>query len=57
MLPKDSNILLSVINTYLRDAYPTLDTLCNALGVNKEEIEKSLAKIGYTYDERQNRFK
>lgn len=57
MLPKDSNILLSVINTYLRDAYPTLDALCNALGVNKEEIEKSLAKIGYTYDERQNRFK
>ncbi|HJB69908.1 MAG TPA: DUF4250 domain-containing protein, partial [Candidatus Flavonifractor avistercoris] len=31
MLPKDPVILLSVINTKLRDFYPSLDALCDDL--------------------------
>ena len=57
MLPKDPAILLSVINTYLRDTYPSLDELCAALGADKDEITAALAKIGFSYDETQNRFK
>ena len=31
MLPQDPNILLSYINTKLRDQYPSLDALCDDL--------------------------
>ena len=34
MLPKDPVILLSVINTKLRDFYPSLDALCDDLQVD-----------------------
>ena len=56
MLPKDPAILLSVINTKLRDFYPSLDTLCDDLDVDREEIENSLKKIGYLYDPNRNSF-
>ncbi len=56
MLPKDPAILLSVINTKLRDFYPSLDALCDDLEENKAEIIKKLAQIGYNYDEDKNRF-
>ena len=47
MLPNDPVILLSVINTRLRDYYSSLDALCEDLNVNKEELEKKLSAIGY----------
>ncbi len=56
MLPKDPAILLSVINTKLRDFYPSLDALCDDLEENKAEIIKKLAQIGYNYDSDKNRF-
>ncbi len=56
MLPKDPAILLSVINTKLRDFYPSLDVLCDDLEENKVEIIKKLAQIGYNYDSDKNRF-
>lgn len=56
MLPNDPVILLSVINTKLRDYYPSLDALCEDLSVNKEEITKKLSMIGYTYKEERNQF-
>ncbi len=57
MLPQDSAILLSLINTRLRDFYPSLDALCDDLGEDKNEIIKKLAAIGYTYNSEQNQFK
>ncbi|MCD8049920.1 MAG: DUF4250 domain-containing protein [Clostridia bacterium] len=57
MLPQDSAILLSVINTRLRDFYPSLDALCDDLDEDKNEIIKKLAAIGYTYNPEQNLFK
>lgn len=56
MLPKDSAILLSYINTMLRDNYPSLTELCKSLGESEDEIKTSLAKIDYYYDEKGNRF-
>ena len=38
MLPKDPMILLSVINTKLRDEYADLDALCDALDEDREDI-------------------
>ena len=56
MLPNDPVILLSVINTKLRDYYSSLDALCEDMNVNKEDITKKLIAIGYTYKEERNQF-
>lgn len=56
MLPKDPAILLSYINTKLRDFYPSLDALCSDVGAERGEVENALSEIGYAYDEKLNRF-
>lgn len=55
MLPQDPNILLSYVNTKLRDEYASLDELCSGLGVDPAELMKKLA--GCTYDAETNQFK
>lgn len=55
-LPKDPMMLLSVINTHLRDTYPSLYALCDDLNVEKQQIISQLAAIGYEYNEEQNKF-
>ena len=56
MLPGDPMMLLSVINTKLRDEFDSLDELCDALDAPKDEICAKLAAVGYQYDPNQNRF-
>lgn len=56
MLPQDPNILLSYINTKLRDRYPSLDELCDDLDEDKSALTEKLAGAGYVYDAVQNRF-
>ena len=56
MIPKDPIMLLSYINTQLRDNYSSLDDLCASLDVDKQEIAEKLAKINYVYDEALNKF-
>ena len=53
----DVNILLSLINTKLRDDYSSLDRLCEDMDVDKELIIERLEKIDYHYDNDQNSFK
>lgn len=55
-LPKDPVMLLSVVNTKLRDYYPDLEELAKAEGITKEEIESKLKMINYIYDEGRNQF-
>lgn len=55
-LPKDPVMLLSVVNTQLRDHYPTLDELASAYMVEKQDLIDRLASINYTYDADQNQF-
>ncbi len=55
-LPKDPMILLSYLNTQLRDFYPTLDELCNSLNVDKQTICNTLEQIDFSYDESINQF-
>ena len=57
MLPKDPMILLSYLNTHLRDDYPTLDALCEDLDVSRTDLEDKLKAVGFVYDEMQNRFR
>ena len=55
-LPNDSVMLLSYINTQLRDFYPNLDELCKTLDVDKDELENKLAAIDYRYNAEMNKF-
>ncbi|MCI8637990.1 MAG: DUF4250 domain-containing protein [Coprococcus sp.] len=55
-LPKDPILLLSVVNTKLRDFYPGLNELCRDLGVDKHELEKKLETAGYAYESSVNQF-
>lgn len=55
-LPKDPMLLVSVVNTKLRDYYPNLDMLCEELQLEKESLIAKLAEIDYEYDPVQNRF-
>ena len=57
MLPKDPVMLLSMINMKLRDQYPDLDSLCDDMDEDREEIIKTLSGAGYIYDSEQNQFK
>lgn len=56
-LPNDAVMLLSVVNTYLRDKYSSLDNLCTDLDVDKSTIIDKLSAINYEYDENLNQFK
>ena len=55
-LPKDPILLLSVVNMKLRDFYSSLDSLCDDMDENKNEITERLSVAGYTYDEDLNQF-
>ena len=56
MRPQDPMILLSYINTKLRDEYPSLGICCEELEIDREELERRLAAIGFAYDPERNRF-
>lgn len=56
MLPSDPVILLSVVNTYLRDRYPSLEALCEDLNTDRKQLEDTLRAIDYNYSEKENRF-
>ena len=56
MLPKDPVILLSYINTKLRDDYASLDALCDDLQTDRAEIENTLSAIDYQYSAELNKF-
>ncbi len=56
MLPGDPMLLLSVVNTKLRDEYESFAELCAAEDAEPEEITAALAAVGYRYDAAQNRF-
>jgi len=55
-LPSDPNILLSVINTKLRDEYSSLNELCDTLDVDKEKLISDLKAAGYRYKPEINQF-
>ncbi len=55
-IPTDPAILLSYINTQLRDNYPSLDELSKSLSVDENEIKSKLSSIGYEYNVELNKF-
>lgn len=55
-LPNDAIMLVSVLNTKLRDFYPSFSALCEDLDVDGEAILQKLSAIDYHYDENRNQF-
>lgn len=55
-IPKDPAILLSYVNTQLRDFYPSLEEFCASTGADRQEIEETLSKIEYEYSKEENQF-
>ncbi len=59
MLPKDPIILLSYMNTQLRDNYSSLEALADGLDLSQDEINSAVATLkaaGYEYSNTQNKF-
>ncbi len=56
-LPRDPFILLSYINTKLRDDYSDLDSLCADLQIDRSELEKTLGEAGFEYMPQINQFR
>ncbi len=56
MIPQDPVILLSYVNTKLRDQYGSLEQMCQELDIDQHEIEHKLAGMDYAYDCQRNQF-
>ena len=55
-LPKDPVMLLSLINTKLRDYNSSLDDLCKEYNLDKDYIIEKLSMIDYHYSKERNQF-
>ena len=55
-IPKDPVMLMSFLNTQLRDNYDSLDELCAVYDLDKAEISRKLDAIDYHYDLERNQF-
>lgn len=55
-IPKDPVMLVSFLNTQLRDNYSSFDDLCGAYDLDAEEITQKLAGIDYHYNAERNQF-
>ena len=56
-LPNDPVMLLSVVNTALRDRGLTLSAFAKEAGVEESTLTEKLAQIGYVYDPEGRQFK
>lgn len=56
MIPNDPMMLLSYVNTQLRDFYPDLKSFCQDKDVDEASLRERLKAVDYEYDEKLNRF-
>lgn len=55
-LPSDPVILLSYVNTKLRDNYPSFTDFCEGEDISPADLTEKLAAIGYVYHPELNKF-
>ena len=56
-IPNDPMILLSFVNTKLRDEYSSLEEFCKEHNLDVEALKKKLEEIGFQYNAEQKQFK
>ena len=57
MIPQNPVMLLSFVNTKLRDEFDSLEAFCDYYDVSQEEIVEKLKQIDYYYQKNINQFK
>lgn len=55
--PSDPIMLFSWVNAMLRDRYDDLDALCDDMDIDRKELEKKLASVGFQYQKGLNQFR
>lgn len=55
-LPKDPMILLSFVNTKLRDEFTDLEEFCKEEDISIESLKEQLESIGFQYNEKIRQF-
>lgn len=56
MLPRDPIILVSYVNTKLRDRDASLAIFCKEEEADETALRAALAEVGYEYDPARNQF-
>ncbi len=56
-LPSDPFMLLSLVNTRLRDEYPSLAEFCSAEDIDRDLLESRLKAAGFEYIPSINQFR
>lgn len=54
---RDPFILLSILNSHLRDFNPNLEDFCKEHDLNINDLKDFMASSGFEYDEKLNQFK
>lgn len=57
MIPQNPVMLLSFVNTKLRDEFDSLEAFCDSFDVSMDEIVEKLSSIDYHYNPELNQFK
>ena len=55
-LPENAIMLMSYVNTQLRDNYDSFDALCDDMEYDKDMILSKLEDAGFIYNEGLNKF-
>ena len=55
-LPKEPFMLMSYVNTKLRDVYPSLEAMCDDMQIDRPALEATLASVGFEYNKEKNKF-
>ena len=55
-IPKDPFMLVSYVNTQLRDFYPSLEEMCQALDLDQSRLKEKLEAVDYHYSPERNQF-
>lgn len=55
-IPQDPIILVSYVNTKLRDQFATLEEFCRTYELDEAELRDTLDSVDYQYDETTNQF-
>ena len=55
-LPNDPIMLMSYLNTQLRDNYPSLEELCKSMCLDEAEIRAKLETVGFVYQPERHQF-
>ena len=54
--PKDPIMLMSWVNMKLRDFYPSLESMCEDLEIDRNELTDKLSQAGFEYNSELNKF-